>query len=432
MAAAVPSSFGCLMRSAFLILAVAVLVVGHGPRLDAQRYQTLGPNECLNCHDHQAERQWYEKQEIPEVRKLFPQKGPNAGHINSLMQLEAKKSDDYAKAVGLKDKYAVNGSCVKCHATVFSGDANAGVSCESCHGPASGYLKPHQTKGAYKPSVAAGMIDLVGNIQAWAQQCTTCHVMDDPKLIAAGHPSGDDFDLGAKYGPVALHFKRKYSAAEVGAIGKQQFAAIVARRRGGAPPAAAAPAVASTPAAAPAPPAPAPAPVPAAPAAATTVTNPAGRQAVPSPTPAAPPQGRPAAVVPRPAPPAAAPVAAPAAPAPAPASPATAPAPAAPAVPAPATAPSSSVAMTQVPPTIQLPSSLSGAVALAQGKVIAALTDLLQKGTAVPTHTATAALVPAPYSGPDAALLELQREAIALALEALGTAPAAPAAPPQR
>ncbi len=222
------------------------------PALAQSRFQTTGPNECLNCHDHQAERTWYEKNEIPEVRKLFPEKGTNAGHINALKQLEAAKSNDYAKAIGLKDKYDTKGSCVKCHGTVFSGDANAGVSCESCHGAASGYLKPHQTKGSYDQQVAQfGMTKLVGNLAGWAQQCTTCHVMDDAKLVAAGHPSGDDFDLGKKYGPVALHFKKKYSVAEVSAIGRTQVDALVRKRGGGAaPPAAAATPPATAPAAA--------------------------------------------------------------------------------------------------------------------------------------------------------------------------------------
>src|SRR5258708_4504260 len=123
------------MRLIFLLALSATVVLSVRPAVAQQRYQTLGPNECLNCHDHQAERQWYEKQEIPEVQKRFPQKGANAGHVNALKQLEASKSNDFAKAIGLKDKYDVKGSCVQCHGTVFSGDANAGVSCESCHGP---------------------------------------------------------------------------------------------------------------------------------------------------------------------------------------------------------------------------------------------------------------------------------------------------------
>jgi hypothetical protein len=380
---------------------MAVLLSVAAPASAQSRFQTTGPNECLNCHDHEAERTWYEKNEIPEVRKLFPEKGANAGHINALKQLEAAKSNDYAKAIGLKDKYDTKGSCVKCHGTVFSGDANAGVSCESCHGPASGYLKPHQTKGSYDQQVAQfGMTKLVGNLAGWSQQCTSCHVMDDAKLVAAGHPSGDDFDLGKKYGPVALHFKKKYSAAEVSAIGRSQVDALVRKRGGGAAPAAAAAPPAAAPVAAVIPP----------PAAAPVTT-----------TPSAPPAGRGSAPPPRAATPSAA------APAPPPALVPIAPVMSAPSA-APAAPSEALPALPAVPPAAAVPpggiTSLPAGVALVQGRLIVALTQLLQQGAAAPVHAGTPGATLTPYSGPDAALLQLQREAIALALDALGTAPA--------
>ena len=83
-----------------------LLILGASAGLGAQQpFQYLGPNECLNCHDHAAEKEWYEKKEIPEVQRIFPDKSANAGHINSLNQLETPKSDEFAKAIGHKDKY---------------------------------------------------------------------------------------------------------------------------------------------------------------------------------------------------------------------------------------------------------------------------------------------------------------------------------------
>lgn len=202
------------------------------------KIQMLGPGQCLNCHDHDKEKDWYQSKELLEVVRLYPDKGANAGHVNSLNQLESPKSDAFAKAIGQADKYDVNGACVRCHATVFNGDANAGVSCESCHGPASAYLVPHQVKGSYDTAVSQyGMTRLVGNIQGWTQQCTNCHVMDDDRLIKAGHPAGDDFDLSKRYLPVSLHFKKSYTPDQVNAIAKNEMAGIIFRRRpGSAPP----------------------------------------------------------------------------------------------------------------------------------------------------------------------------------------------------
>jgi len=90
-------------------MALFLIVLGCAPSLRAQTFQAVGPNECLNCHDHDEERAWYEKKEIPEVHRLFPDKAANAGHINSLKQLEAPKSKEFAAAIGLADKYDLKG-----------------------------------------------------------------------------------------------------------------------------------------------------------------------------------------------------------------------------------------------------------------------------------------------------------------------------------
>jgi hypothetical protein len=72
------------------------------------------------------------------------------------------------------------------------------------------------------------------------------------------------------------------------------------------------------------------------------------------------------------------------------------------------------------------PGSASAAVALAQGRLIVALTDLLKQGAAGPVAIKTRVPLASKYSGPDAKLLQLQADAIALALEAFGTAPTQP------
>jgi hypothetical protein len=321
------------MRSLTAVLLTAALIICASTRPGAksgspapplqQKVQMLGPGQCLNCHDHDKEKDWYSNKELLEVVRLFPDKGKNAGHVNSLNQLESPKSDGFAKAIGQADKYDVNGACVRCHATVFNGDANAGVSCESCHGPASAYLTPHQVKGSYDTAVTQyGMTRLVGNIQGWTQQCTNCHVMDDDRLIKAGHPSGDDFDLSKRYQPVSLHFKKTYTPDQVGAIAKNEMAGIIFRRRPGSPPPPLVASDAAAPAAAPpvnlgfAAPATPPAAPPTTTAAPAAAPAPAKAKAVAKPSPpveAQPPAGSPTSIEPPPPPPSA-----PATPAPAP------------------------------------------------------------------------------------------------------------------
>src|SRR2546425_725648 len=68
----------------------------------------------------------------------------------------------------------------------------------------------------------------------WAGMCMTCHVTDDARLIAAKHPAGDDFDLGAKFAVVSTgHWKSMYDKAAVTALGKAAAAKIIAARKGG-------------------------------------------------------------------------------------------------------------------------------------------------------------------------------------------------------
>jgi Cytochrome c554 and c-prime len=90
--------------------------------------------------------------------------------------------------------------CLACHAlSVLEADrartfdSTDGVSCESCHGPASNWLGPHTTKGwTHERSVAAGMRDLRDPVHR-AENCLTCHLGTadkavDHEMIAAGHP----------------------------------------------------------------------------------------------------------------------------------------------------------------------------------------------------------------------------------------------------
>lgn len=218
----------------------------------------LGPNKCTSCHDHEKQAAWAGKDT----------------HAKALQQIEDKNAARYARAIGLADAYDLKGSCVGCHATVFNGDANAGVSCETCHGAGSDYVEPHQQKGSYEKSLTLGMIDTRGNLQVWAKMCVDCHVMRDAKLIASGHKSGADFDVGTESRKI-VHWAPIYDFARLFALGK-----AAPRRPAGA-------AAAPKPKARPRPAAPAPAATPATPAPAKPTPAQAAPMAAPPPAPTA-------------------------------------------------------------------------------------------------------------------------------------------------
>src|SRR5262249_19321726 len=185
-----------------------------------------GPSKCVGCHDHDRQAAKWQKEE--------PAAFKGKAHFNTLKQLDAPKSAGFVKAIGLADPYDVKGSCVKCHGTVFRGDANAGVSCESCHGPSSGYNDVHQQKGAHLKAVAAGMRDLKDKPPAIARTCVERHVVPDRRLAAAGHPAGEAFDAGASLQKI-VHWNTTYNFAAVTAAGKAASAGR-APAAGAAPP----------------------------------------------------------------------------------------------------------------------------------------------------------------------------------------------------
>jgi Cytochrome c554 and c-prime len=87
--------------------------------------------------------------------------------------------------------------CTVCHAPFQSVTANRlaptahpdeGVSCESCHGAASGWLRGHTRKDwTYNTRVGAGMRDL-RSVYVRATACAACHQTLAPELLKAGHP----------------------------------------------------------------------------------------------------------------------------------------------------------------------------------------------------------------------------------------------------
>lgn len=413
-----------------LLASVFTLALAVTPHAEAQAPENEAPANCTNCHDpatgrdHTKQLEWSEKYDG----------GPgNKQHRNALIQLRAPqfkdKFDKYAKAIGItapaKDAY-----CVSCHGTVVGGRPAGGVTCQSCHGPGSRYLKPHQQEGSYRTAVGQGMLDVLKKPEAWVPNCLNCHVLGntpdkDKAIIDAGHPSGSDFDLGAKVkyvsGPghwssfINAKTPRTYLEAEINKLAapekKTRLARLgtvlptvtpdpplVASGSGTAPTPPNTPAapggVAAQP---PVPPAPAPnqPPAPAIGGAPAGRTAAGARQNTPPPTPPGP-------AAPSMAPPVVAP-----------------PPPVMAAPPIPVAAP--------VAPRDPATLTPAGVVASIQGRLATLLESLLAKGVTVPKPPDP---LPSAYRGADAELLRLQNEAIALAMRALSTPPPKGAAKP--
>jgi hypothetical protein len=145
------------------------------------------------------------------------------------------------------DKADTAPKCLACHALSVpeadrarTFDSTDGVSCESCHGPASNWLGSHTTKGwTHERSVAAGMRDLRDPIRR-SENCLACHLGNadkavDHEMIAAGHPDLY-FELASFTAAMPRHWKEQSgrSADRVRMLAAGQAVAIartVAARR---------------------------------------------------------------------------------------------------------------------------------------------------------------------------------------------------------
>ena len=110
--------------------------------------------------------------------------------------LTTTRSKQIANALQIQDP-TTDERCTACHAPLIEvpaawrGEAfkvSEGVSCESCHGPAEGWLRAH-TRPDYSHAdrVSAGMRDLK-NLYGRANSCVPCHQAVATTLLQAGHP----------------------------------------------------------------------------------------------------------------------------------------------------------------------------------------------------------------------------------------------------
>lgn len=167
------------------------------------QYKTLGPGSCglgqTNCHTN--ENNWWKDDAHHATVDAFYDDPANYEKIAQLA------------GVGAANMLKGNQLCASCHGTVISGkearELEDGVSCESCHGPGSGYKDPHSEKpGGYEKALKLGMIALK-NVDNRANACVRCHYITDQKLLAAGHPDGAKFNYISGIKKVAKHWKRQ-------------------------------------------------------------------------------------------------------------------------------------------------------------------------------------------------------------------------------
>jgi hypothetical protein len=119
-------------------------------------------------------------------------------HFKAFRNLDSPIAQRMGRLLGI-DKPSASPKCLACHSLAVAPEKKArdfdleGVSCESCHGPASAWLVSHTLKGATtQQSIARGMFDIRDPVHR-SENCLGCHLGTaehdvDHRMIAAGHP----------------------------------------------------------------------------------------------------------------------------------------------------------------------------------------------------------------------------------------------------
>jgi len=121
-------------------------------------------------------------------------------HSRAYQALTGDAGERMARILKLGAKAEESPKCLVCHALYTKPEQQGrkfeiaeGVSCENCHGPASGWLGFHTTTGwPHEKSVALCMTE-TRNVIHRAEKCLECHLgarekFVDHEMIAAGHP----------------------------------------------------------------------------------------------------------------------------------------------------------------------------------------------------------------------------------------------------
>ncbi len=179
----------------FAVIAIAALLWLAGDHLtaratdDATEHGFVGAKKCKACHKKEKKGAQYPKWLESDHAKAY----------ETLLTEESKK---ICVDMGIETAPEETDQCLKCHVTGHGAkdellgkkyDKTEGVTCESCHGAAADWFKPHKEEAALADAKAAGLIE-----PSCEKMCLECHNEESPtykpfvhkeKLAAIAHPN---------------------------------------------------------------------------------------------------------------------------------------------------------------------------------------------------------------------------------------------------
>ena len=174
---------------------------GSQPLQAQTSYSYTGVASCAGstCHGRSEGNGAVVRQD--EIATWQSPSGVSGAHSRAYAVVYASRGRQITRALGYSAQ-DIAGNCLGCHSTPqtegsrgprYRGDE--GVSCESCHGAAAGWLESHyEVQGTHPNNVRNGMRALE-NPQVRAQVCLDCHYGSEDRgqfvthsMMAAGHP----------------------------------------------------------------------------------------------------------------------------------------------------------------------------------------------------------------------------------------------------
>lgn len=179
--------------------------------------QYTGPGSCSSSSCHGSVQPLKEARVVQNEYSTWIVKDRHARAYDALTN---QVSQRMARILGLGAAEKAP-KCLACHALNPPEEQRArtfaqrdGVSCESCHGPASEWLGQHTARGwIHQQSVQLGMYD-TKDLARRGEKCLSCHLGTaeksvDHEMLAAGHPDLY-FELDSFSAVMPEHWKEPY------------------------------------------------------------------------------------------------------------------------------------------------------------------------------------------------------------------------------
>ncbi|WP_294056365.1 multiheme c-type cytochrome [Sphingomonas sp.] len=189
---------GALGASLALLAAAAVLTGATAAPPAGGTFEGVASCAGTTCHGRMEADGAVVRQD--ELMRWQEPSSPGGAHSRAYAVLSGRRAQQITATLGLGDA-ARAPACLGCHSTPVTGGKGAryltsdGVSCEACHGPASGWIASHYAVGAsHAGNVANGMTPLDRPLVR-AGVCLDCHYGSaragqfvTHRMMAAGHP----------------------------------------------------------------------------------------------------------------------------------------------------------------------------------------------------------------------------------------------------